>query len=170
MRYPARRALALRCASLRNHVETSPVTYAELQTQCGEEGSLQSCRLWIDTKLYGFVFKMVRSCVYPGCENRFKPKRLRPLGDEVTAHKFPLTNHERLKLWLLALHLDINTPLHSLEQKRVCSEHFLDDDYRPFVQGKPRLLKPSSVPITCIKQEQVCVYVFDTLIALSCRC
>ncbi len=105
---------------------------------------------------------MVRSCVYPGCENRFKPKRLRPLGDEVTAHKFPLTNPERLKLWLLALHLDMNTPLHSLEQKRVCSDHFFDDDYRPSEQGKPRLLKSSSVPITFIKQEKVCFLRYST--------
>ncbi|KAF4106973.1 hypothetical protein G5714_012963 [Onychostoma macrolepis] len=75
-------------------------------------------------------------------------------GDKVTAHKFPLTNPERLKLWLIALHLDINTPLLSLEQKRVCSDHFLDDDYRPSEQGKPRLLKSSSVPITFLKQEK----------------
>ncbi|XP_058251626.1 zinc finger protein 16-like isoform X1 [Hemibagrus wyckioides] len=95
---------------------------------------------------------MVRSCAYPRCENRFKAKRLRPRGDMLTSHKFPSKNPDRLKQWLLALNMDINTPAASLQQKRVCSEHFVDDDYHPSEEGKLRLLRSSSVPIAFLQR------------------
>ena len=69
-------------------------------------------------------------------------------------------NPERLKLWLLALNLDINTPEHALICKRVCSDHFFDDDFKPTQEGDRRFLKMSAVPHTFLQQTEVCVCVF----------
>ncbi|XP_016111418.1 uncharacterized protein [Sinocyclocheilus grahami] len=80
---------------------------------------------------------MVISCAYPGCFNIKKPKRkFSPEKKILTFHRFPIHNPERLKLWLLALHLDINTPEHTLIFKRVCSDHFFDHDFKPSQQRK----------------------------------
>uniref|UniRef100_A0A673G9G0 THAP domain-containing protein 1 n=1 Tax=Sinocyclocheilus rhinocerous TaxID=307959 RepID=A0A673G9G0_9TELE len=109
---------------------------------------------------------MVTSCAYPGCLNLLKPKRFFSLGKKiVTFHRFPIHNPERLMLWLLALHLDINTPEHSLTVKRVCSNHFLDDDFKPSEQENRRFLKASAVPITFLQQAEVCMFfVFFTIL------
>uniref|UniRef100_A0A673HX50 THAP-type domain-containing protein n=1 Tax=Sinocyclocheilus rhinocerous TaxID=307959 RepID=A0A673HX50_9TELE len=66
----------------------------------------------------------------------------------VTFHIFPIHNSERLKLWLLTLHLDINTPEHALIFKRVCSNHVFDDYFKPSQQGNRCFLKASAVPNT----------------------
>ncbi|KAL1258371.1 hypothetical protein QQF64_011615 [Cirrhinus molitorella] len=94
---------------------------------------------------------MVHSCVYPGCGKLLKPKRLRPLGNHLTSHRFPLPNPERLQLWLLAMCMDINTPEDSLIYKRVCGDHFYDDDFHHSVTGQRRFLKASAVPMPFLK-------------------
>uniref|UniRef100_A0A8C1EQ36 THAP-type domain-containing protein n=1 Tax=Cyprinus carpio carpio TaxID=630221 RepID=A0A8C1EQ36_CYPCA len=87
------------------------------------------------------------SCAYPGCFNIKRPKRTFSSGQTFfTFHRFPTHNPERLKLWLLALHLDINTSEHALICKRVCSDHFFEDDFKPSQQGHRRYLKASAVP------------------------
>lgn len=73
----------------------------------------------------------------------------------MTSHKFPLPNPERLKLWLLALCMDVNTPEDSLIHKRVCGDHFYDEDYHHSDKGHRRLLKSSAVPITFLRQAEV---------------
>jgi len=99
---------------------------------------------------------MVRTCAYPGCFNLLKPKRYFPQGKDVSFHRLPTHNPERLKLWCLALLLDVNnTPVHSLIVKRVCSDHFLDSDFNPSEQGKRRFLKPSAVPKPFLQQAGV---------------
>uniref|UniRef100_A0A8C1SHY9 THAP-type domain-containing protein n=1 Tax=Cyprinus carpio TaxID=7962 RepID=A0A8C1SHY9_CYPCA len=87
------------------------------------------------------------SCAYPGCFNIKRPKRTFSSGQTfLTFHRFPTHNPERLKPWLLALHLDINTSEHALICKRVCSDHFFEDDFKPSQQGHRRYLKASAVP------------------------
>ncbi len=104
---------------------------------------------------------MAISCAYPGCFNIKKPKRKFLLGKKfVTFHRFPIHNPERLTLWLLALHLNINTPEHALIFKRVCSDHFFDDDFKPSQQGNRRFLKASAVPKTFLQQTVVCMFFF----------
>uniref|UniRef100_A0A671RK18 THAP-type domain-containing protein n=1 Tax=Sinocyclocheilus anshuiensis TaxID=1608454 RepID=A0A671RK18_9TELE len=48
---------------------------------------------------------MVRVCAFPGCFNREKAIRLRPVAssqeESMTFHTLPLHDPERLKLWLL---------------------------------------------------------------------
>uniref|UniRef100_A0A671T1W7 THAP domain-containing protein 1 n=1 Tax=Sinocyclocheilus anshuiensis TaxID=1608454 RepID=A0A671T1W7_9TELE len=101
---------------------------------------------------------MVISCAYPECFNIKKPKRTFSLGKKIlTFHRFPIHNPERLKLWLLAQHLDINTPEHALIFKRVCSDNFFDDDFKPSQQGNRRFLKASAVPNTFLQQTEVCI-------------
>lgn len=112
---------------------------------------------------------MVITCAYPGCLNLKKPKR--KLGNRIlTFHRFPVHNPDRLKLWLLALHLDIYTPEHELIFKRLCSDHFFDDDFKPSDQRNRRFLKASAVPISFFQQTKVCMFglFFTMLDALTC--
>uniref|UniRef100_A0A671R2P9 THAP-type domain-containing protein n=1 Tax=Sinocyclocheilus anshuiensis TaxID=1608454 RepID=A0A671R2P9_9TELE len=94
---------------------------------------------------------MVFSCVYPGCFSRAKPLRLRSKksrGDSpVKFHTFPVNDPECLKLWLIAIRWDVNTPKEKLYRRVLCSEHFSSEDYRER-QGKTgKYLKPSAVPV-----------------------
>uniref|UniRef100_A0A8C2CD57 THAP-type domain-containing protein n=1 Tax=Cyprinus carpio TaxID=7962 RepID=A0A8C2CD57_CYPCA len=108
------------------------------------------------------------SCAYPGCFNIKRPKRTFSSGQTfLTFHRFPTHNPERLKLWLLALHLDINTSEHALICKRVCSDHFFEDDFKPSQQGHRRYLKASAVPNTFLQQTEVCMFFFTILDALT---
>uniref|UniRef100_A0A672MWR3 THAP-type domain-containing protein n=1 Tax=Sinocyclocheilus grahami TaxID=75366 RepID=A0A672MWR3_SINGR len=110
---------------------------------------------------------MVISCAYPGCFNIKKPKRkFSPEKKILTFHRFPIHNPERLKLWLLALHLDINTPEHTLIFKRVCSDHFFDHDFKPSQQRKSPFSErvgsgggPGSRSIYCNKCIKSTIYI-----------
>ncbi|XP_050993318.1 zinc finger MYM-type protein 4 isoform X3 [Labeo rohita] len=91
---------------------------------------------------------MVLTCAYPGCRNLFKSVRLRASTQtgKLTFHRFPTFEPDRLHLWLLALQMDINTPMRLLKVWRVCSEHFAPDDFKA-ISGNQVLLKSSAVPI-----------------------
>uniref|UniRef100_A0A673N2K6 THAP domain-containing protein 1 n=1 Tax=Sinocyclocheilus rhinocerous TaxID=307959 RepID=A0A673N2K6_9TELE len=94
---------------------------------------------------------MVFSCVYPGCFSRAKPLRLRSKksrGDSpVKFHTFPVNDPERLKLWLIAIRWDVNTPKEKLYRRVLCSEHFSSEDYRERRGKTGKYLKPSAVPV-----------------------
>uniref|UniRef100_A0A673FV19 THAP domain-containing protein 1 n=1 Tax=Sinocyclocheilus rhinocerous TaxID=307959 RepID=A0A673FV19_9TELE len=106
---------------------------------------------------------MVFSCVYPGCFNIAKPSRLRARtskGDApLTFHTFPVNDPERLKLWLLAVRWDVNTPLEKVSRRVLCSEHFSSEDY--FLSrgkmGKSRRLLKSAVPALLLQPKEVFV-------------
>ncbi|KAL1256000.1 hypothetical protein QQF64_014061 [Cirrhinus molitorella] len=91
---------------------------------------------------------MVLTCAYPGCRNLFKSVRLRASTQtgKLTFHRFPTFEPDRLHLWLLALQMDINTPMRLLKVWRVCSEHFAPDDFKN-ISGNQVLLKSSAVPV-----------------------
>uniref|UniRef100_A0A671KBG5 THAP domain-containing protein 1 n=1 Tax=Sinocyclocheilus anshuiensis TaxID=1608454 RepID=A0A671KBG5_9TELE len=102
---------------------------------------------------------MVLTCAYPDCSNRLKTKRLRSLAQThsgvVTFHVFPTSEPARLKLWLIALRLDINTPINVLKLLRVCSDHFSPDDFT--YPGEDHVqLKPSAVPMVFPHPTEVC--------------
>ncbi|KAL0966548.1 hypothetical protein UPYG_G00296570 [Umbra pygmaea] len=84
---------------------------------------------------------MVRVCAFPNCGNKMK-RYLR-----LSFHRLPLRNREFLQLWLVALQLDVQTPLRTLRQRdyRVCSEHFDDDEFTE-KSVKSRHLKANAVP------------------------
>ncbi|GLD48838.1 uncharacterized protein AKAME5_000273700 [Lates japonicus] len=68
---------------------------------------------------------MGRICVFPNCSSkmtRWTPRSF---------HRLPLRNRDLLKLWLVALQIDVNTPVRTLRlaDLRVCSDHFDRDDY-----------------------------------------
>ncbi|XP_043073785.1 zinc finger MYM-type protein 4-like isoform X2 [Puntigrus tetrazona] len=90
---------------------------------------------------------MVRVCAFPGCFNREKAIRLRPAAssqeESLTFHTLPLHDPERLKLWLLALKRDINSPIENIRALRVCSDHFSPDDITGLTR---RYLNSSAVP------------------------
>ncbi len=102
---------------------------------------------------------MVITCAYPDCCNRLKTKRLRLLARThpgvLTFHRLPTFEPDRLKLWLLALRLDINTPMKLLKMWRVCSDHFPPDDFRN-PAGDKVLLKSSAVPMVFSQRTEVC--------------
>ncbi|XP_056105679.1 zinc finger MYM-type protein 4 isoform X2 [Rhinichthys klamathensis goyatoka] len=90
---------------------------------------------------------MVRVCAFPGCFNREKAIRLRPTAsskeESLIFHTLPLHDPERLKLWLLALKRDINSPIESVRALRVCSVHFSPDD---LTGPTRRFLNSTAVP------------------------
>ncbi|KAJ7991461.1 hypothetical protein DPEC_G00284100 [Dallia pectoralis] len=93
---------------------------------------------------------MVLICSYPRCVNRRKRRKLRMLSRThpgvVSFHQFPIYEPSVLKLWLIALRLDINTPINVLKLRRVCSEHFSPDNFLLF--GVDRVvLTSSAVPM-----------------------
>ncbi|XP_071402545.1 piggyBac transposable element-derived protein 3-like [Centroberyx affinis] len=101
------------------------------------------------------AFKMARACAFPGCSNRVKRVSLRqrqqPTTDPpLSFHGLPLHDPGRLKLWLMALQLDLDLPVGTLRALRVCSQHFSPDDVRPNADngetGEP-LLKATAVPV-----------------------
>jgi len=104
------------------------------------------------------LIKMVLICAYPGCLSRRKRKQLRMLARThsgvVSFHKFPISNPSLLKLWLIALRLDINTPINLLKLKRVCSDHFSPDDFTN--QGEDRIVLTSSAVPMLSHSTEVC--------------
>lgn len=100
---------------------------------------------------------MVLTCAYPGCRNLFKSVRLRASTQtgKLTFHRFPTFEPDRLHLWLLALQMDINTPMRLLKVWRVCSEHFSPDDFKA-ISGNQVLLKSSAVPMFVSQRTEVC--------------
>uniref|UniRef100_A0A3Q3JLC5 THAP domain-containing protein 1 n=1 Tax=Monopterus albus TaxID=43700 RepID=A0A3Q3JLC5_MONAL len=84
---------------------------------------------------------MVHKCCVDSCWNTKRAN--------LTFHRFPLGDAERLRQWLFALNMDVKTPLHILSKLFVCQKHFQHDDYydaanQPSRRG--RLLKPNAVP------------------------
>ncbi|KAK7166547.1 hypothetical protein R3I93_006338 [Phoxinus phoxinus] len=84
---------------------------------------------------------MVRACAFPNCSNRMKRYLC------LSFHRLPLRNREILHLWLVALQLDVQTPLKTLRVRdyRVCSEHFDEDDFTE-KSVKSRHLKANAFP------------------------
>lgn len=90
---------------------------------------------------------MVRVCAFPNCANKMSNNTPRSF------HRLPLFNRETLKLWLLVLQMDANTPVQKLRlaDYRVCSDHFDRDDYcqpkrRRHPVPKHFFLKKTAVP------------------------
>lgn len=110
--------------------------------------------------------KMVITCACPGCDNRYKTLRLRSESKfhpgKLTFHKFPTSDQERLKLWLLALGLDVNTPLSVLETRRLCSDHFSPFDFKD-TKGSIAQLKSWAVPMN-LSQQFVVSQIYSTTI------
>ncbi|XP_051962723.1 uncharacterized protein LOC127629634 isoform X8 [Xyrauchen texanus] len=102
---------------------------------------------------------MVRICAFPGCFNREKLVRLRhwgskTQGESLTFHRFPRHDPQRLKLWLLALRLDLSTPTKIVRGLKVCSEHFSPDDLIENGSTGRRVLKSTAVPMLVPKTEE----------------
>lgn len=84
---------------------------------------------------------MVLKCCVDACSNTKRPK--------LAFHRFPLADPERLRQWLCALNMDVNTPLHVVGKLFVCQKHFQPDDYhtsphQPSRRG--RILRTTAVP------------------------
>ncbi|XP_073337392.1 uncharacterized protein [Pagrus major] len=87
---------------------------------------------------------MPHSCAVKTCRNKSKP------GAALSFHRLPVREPERLKLWLFALNIDVNTPVDELKKHIVCSEHFVPEDYsvnrQPRTDATHRFLTPTAVP------------------------
>ena len=68
---------------------------------------------------------MVCVCASPNCKNRMSR------NNPYSFHRLHLSDSNMLKLWLIVLQLDANTPVQTLRlaDHRVCSAHFSQDDY-----------------------------------------
>ncbi|XP_042289531.1 zinc finger protein 436-like [Thunnus maccoyii] len=87
---------------------------------------------------------MPHSCAVKTCRNKAKT------GTALSFHRLPVREPERLKLWLSALNVNVNTPIEELKKYIVCSEHFVPEDYTVNGQLKTdrmhRFLTPTAVP------------------------
>ncbi|XP_071335964.1 zinc finger protein 260-like [Trachinotus anak] len=87
---------------------------------------------------------MPYTCAVKTCDNKAKS------GTSLSFHRLPVREPERLKLWLLALNIDTNTPQDELKKYIVCSEHFVPGDYtthgQPMAGAMHRFLTPTAVP------------------------
>ncbi|ROI15219.1 hypothetical protein DPX16_6230 [Anabarilius grahami] len=103
---------------------------------------------------------MVLTCAYLDCSNRLKTKRLRSLARThsgvVTFHVFQTSEPARLKLWFIALRLDISTPINVLKLLRVCSDNFFYPDDFTYPREDHVRLKPSAVPMGFPHPTEVC--------------
>ncbi|XP_029956594.1 serendipity locus protein delta-like isoform X4 [Salarias fasciatus] len=77
---------------------------------------------------------MVRVCVFPNCTNKMAS------WATVTFHRLPFHDQDLLRLWLVVLKLDPDSPVEALRRAdhRVCSVHFAAEDFFP---DKPRTQK-----------------------------
>lgn len=104
--------------------------------------------------------KMVRTCYYPGCINICKKTTLRKGSQtkgKLTFHRFPTHDGDRLKLWLIALNLNINTQKRVIKRWRICSNHFFVPDDFHITQNGRELLKTSAVPhMVAVQRHEVC--------------
>lgn len=87
---------------------------------------------------------MPQSCAVKTCRNKAKT------GASLSFHRLPVREPQRLKLWLFALNIDINTPEEKLKKYLVCSEHFVPQSYTANGQVRTgamhRFLTPTAVP------------------------
>lgn len=113
---------------------------------------------------------MVLKCAFPSCPNRENPARVREslleMSSRLSFHKFPLYDCERMTSWLLALKRDVHLPTRHVKLMRVCSEHFLPEDFQPN-HGKTRHLKPTAVP-RLEPQVRVSVYKHKQQLLMCC--
>ena len=79
---------------------------------------------------------MVKSCAAYGCTNRFSK------DNTISFHKFPLSNPELCKRWVIATKRKNFLPT---KYSFICSEHFLSTDYANSDCHKPHL-KEEAVP------------------------
>ena len=65
----------------------------------------------------------------------------------ISFHRLPLYDTKTLPLWLVILQIDVQTLFEVLRKKdyRVCSEHFMEDDFSP-TSEKCQHLKKNAVP------------------------
>ncbi|XP_041671165.1 lethal(3)malignant brain tumor-like protein 2 isoform X2 [Cheilinus undulatus] len=81
-------------------------------------------------------------CDFPGC-----PRNEVSLLPYIF-HNIPMKDIYVTSLWLLALKIDPDTPRAALKKRRVCDDHFSDDDYEPPGHNKKdeRVLKSTATP------------------------
>nr|XP_046258141.1 endothelial zinc finger protein induced by tumor necrosis factor alpha-like [Scatophagus argus] len=87
---------------------------------------------------------MPHNCAVKTCANKAKT------GAALSFHRLPVREPERLKLWLFALNIDVDTPPDELKKYIVCSEHFVPEDYtvnrQPSTDKTHRYLTSTAVP------------------------
>lgn len=85
---------------------------------------------------------MPRYCVAYGCTNRSDKAECQQKN--ISFHRFPLKDSNRLRQWLINLQRDNFEPS---EHSVLCSEHFNAEDFEYYTpSNKRRVLKPDTVP------------------------
>ena len=85
---------------------------------------------------------MTRFCAAFDCSNSSDKTECKEKN--ISFHRFPLKDSNRLKLWLIKLKRENFEPT---EHSALCSEHFNDEDFENIApSNKKRVLKPDTVP------------------------
>lgn len=86
---------------------------------------------------------MVRRCAFPKCYNKMTK------WSKVSFHRLPCKHRDLLKLWLVSLEIDPDTPVGTLKRMdyRVCSAHFSPQDYFPLKTKEGRQVQHVTLDI-----------------------
>lgn len=84
------------------------------------------------------------TCCVPMCTT---PGYVTEDGHEVTFHKLPLKDKDRLRDWIAKIRRDLGPCFSVTEHTRICSRHFKKSDFRTTYKGK-RYLNDNAVPST----------------------
>lgn len=82
------------------------------------------------------------SCCVPTCNT---PGYVTDDGHQVTFHKLPIRDKERLRAWIVKIRRDVGPNFKVTEHTRICSRHFDQSDFRVTFKGK-RFLKENATP------------------------
>ncbi|XP_070834206.1 zinc finger protein 271-like [Chaetodon trifascialis] len=109
-----------------------------------EDQDLEEENLDAMTTTQAVCCAMPHSCAVKTCGNKART------GSALSFHRLPVKEPGRLKLWLCALNMDVNTPVDELRKYIICSEHFAPDDYTVNGQRRTdtmhRFLTPAAIP------------------------
>ncbi|XP_072250697.1 uncharacterized protein [Leuresthes tenuis] len=91
---------------------------------------------------------MVHACVFPNCPNK-------SIWTKFSFHRLPFRDLDLLKLWLVALKMDLKTEVGALKRMdhRVCSAHFAPEDFCPpktqneGQKGRRLILRKNTIPM-----------------------
>ncbi|XP_029915172.1 uncharacterized protein LOC115364746 [Myripristis murdjan] len=103
-------------------------------------------------------------CSFPGCFNKPRAAMLwqrDPTGDApLSFHGLPLHDPDTLRLWLVALGMDLDSSMDTIRTLRVCSQHFSKDDFCPPAgsrQSDGPVLKSTAVPAAARSDATECL-------------
>jgi len=87
-------------------------------------------------------------CCVPDCHNSSRGNVVRKKSNlpKVSFHSFPDAKSDKGRKWVKLIRRDIGSDFEINKNTKICSAHFVPNDYQLIFEGKRRLLKPTAIP------------------------